>query len=218
MDSFSLGRNQVVLITDMFENINKNILLRLVFLQVFIITISNFLVSIPLEILTIKLTWSAFTFPVVVLATDLTIRVLGKKIARATITLTYPLAIIASIAVLLFEDSLISVAFRIGFASATAYAVSTLLDVYVFQIIREKHKAWWLAPGISTVFANIIDSYVFFFTAFSDSEDIYMANNWIEIAGTQSIIKITIGILFFLPAYGVILNYILNKLKSHENN
>ncbi len=213
-----MGRNQVVLITDMFENINKNILLRLVFLQVFIITISNFLVSIPLEILTIKLTWSAFTFPVVVLATDLTIRVLGKKIARATITLTYPLAIIASIAVLLFEDSLISVAFRIGFASATAYAVSTLLDVYVFQIIREKHKAWWLAPGISTVFANIIDSYVFFFTAFSDSEDIYMANNWIEIAGTQSIIKITIGILFFLPAYGVILNYILNKLKSHENN
>ena len=202
----------------MFENINKNILLRLVFLQVFIITISNFLVSIPLEILTIKLTWSAFTFPLVVLATDLTIRVLGKKIARATITLTYPLAIIASIAVLLFEDSLISVAFRIGFASATAYAVSTLLDVYVFQIIREKHKAWWLAPGISTVFANIIDSYVFFFTAFSDSEDIYMANNWIEIAGTQSIIKITIGILFFLPAYGVILNYILNKLKSHENN
>ena len=202
----------------MFENINKNILLRLVFLQVFIITISNFLVSIPLEILTIKLTWSAFTFPVVVLATDLTIRVLGKKIARATITLTYPLAIIASIAVLLFEDSLISVAFRIGFASATAYAVSTLLDVYVFQIIREKYKAWWLAPGISTVFANIIDSYVFFFTAFSDSEDIYMANNWIEIAGTQSIIKIAIGILLFLPAYGVILNYILNKLKSHENN
>ena len=65
----------------MFKNINKNILLRLVFLQVFIITISNFLVSIPLEILTIKLTWSAFTFPVVVLATDLTIRVLGKKIA-----------------------------------------------------------------------------------------------------------------------------------------
>ena len=202
----------------MFKNINKNILLRLVFLQVFIITISNFLVSIPLEIFTIKLTWSAFTFPVVVLATDLTIRVLGKKIARATITLTYPLAIIASIAVLLFEDSLISVAFRIGFASATAYAVSTLLDVYVFQIIREKHKAWWLAPGISTVFANIIDSYVFFFTAFSDSEDISMANNWIEIAGTQSIIKIAIGILLFLPAYGVILNYILNKLKSHENN
>ena len=45
-----------------------------------------------------------------------------------------------------------------------------------------------------------------------------MANNWIEIAATQSIIKIAIGILFFLPVYGVILNYILNKLKSHENN
>jgi len=71
----------------MFKNINKNILLRLVFLQVFIITISNFLVSIPLEIFTIKLTWSAFTFPVVVLATDLTIRVLGKKLPELRLLL-----------------------------------------------------------------------------------------------------------------------------------
>ena len=198
----------------MFKNINIKILLYLVFLQIFIITVSNFLVSIPLEIYGFKLTWSAFSFPLVVLAIDLTIRVLGKSIARATITLSYPLAIISSIVVLLIEGSTESVAFRIGFASATAYGVSTLLDVYLFQIIRERYNAWWIAPSISTIFANIIDTYVFFFSAFSNSSDQYMADNWLEISATQSLIKIIIGLLFFLPFYGVLLNFILKKFKK----
>ena len=198
----------------MFKNINKKILFCLVFLQIFIITVSNFLVSIPLEIYGFKLTWSAFSFPLVVLAIDLTIRVLGKSIARATITLSYPLAIISSIVVLLIEGSTESVAFRIGFASATAYGVSTLLDVYLFQIIRERYNAWWIAPSISTIFANIIDTYVFFFSAFSNSSDQYMADNWLEISATQSLIKIIIGLLLFLPFYGVLLNFILKKFKK----
>ena len=197
----------------MLEKSNQNIILKLVLLQVMIISISNFLVSIPLEIFGIKLTWSAFTFPLVVLATDLTIRILGKSIARKTIAITYPFAILTSIAILLFEETLMSVSLRIGFASATAYAISTLLDVYVFQIIRENYKAWWLAPGISTVFANIIDSYIFFFTAFLNSDDTYMSDNWVEIAGTQSLIKIIIGLIFFLPIYGIILNYLVKKFK-----
>ena len=198
----------------MFKTINIKILLYLVFLQIFIITVSNFLVSIPLEIYGFKLTWSAFSFPLVVLAIDLTIRVLGKSIARATITLSYPLAIISSIVVLLIEGSTESVAFRIGFASATAYGVSTLLDVYLFQIIRERYNAWWIAPSISTIFANIIDTYVFFFSAFSNSSDQYMADNWLEISATQSLIKIIIGLLLFLPFYGVLLNFILKKFKK----
>ena len=198
----------------MFKNVNKKLLFSLVLLQIFIITISNFLVSIPIEIYGFKLTLSAFSFPLVVLAIDLTIRVLGKSIARATITLSYPLAIISSILVLLFEGSTQSVAFRIGFASATAYGVSTLLDVYLFQIIRERYNAWWIAPSISTIFANIIDTYVFFFSAFSNSSDQYMADNWLEISATQSLIKIIIGLLFFLPFYGVLLNFILKKFKK----
>ena len=198
----------------MFKNINKKLLFSLVLLQIFIITISNFLVSIPIEIYGFKLSFSAFSFPFVVLAIDLTIRVLGKSIARATITLSYPLAIISSILVLLFEGSTQSVAFRIGFASATAYGVSTLLDVYLFQIIRERYNAWWIAPSISTIFANIIDTYVFFFSAFSNSSDQYMADNWLEISATQSLIKIIIGLLFFLPFYGVLLNFILKKFKK----
>ena len=198
----------------MFKNINKQTLTYLVLFQIIVITVSNFLVSIPIELLNLKLTWSAFSFPLVVLAIDLTIRILGKSIARATIAISYPFAIISSIGVLLIEGSSVNEALRIGFASASAYGISTLLDVYIFQVIREKYKYWWLAPSVSTVFANVIDTFVFFYAAFYNSTDDYMKENWTEIAVNQSFIKIVIGLLFFLPFYGILLNYLMKKIKK----
>lgn len=198
----------------MFGNINKQTLIYLVLFQIIVITVSNFLVSIPIEFLNLKLTWSAFSFPLVVLAIDLTIRILGKSIARATIAISYPFAIISSISVLLIEGSSVNEALRIGFASASAYGISTLLDVYIFQVIREKYKYWWLAPSVSTVFANVIDTFVFFYAAFYNSTDEYMKENWTEIAVNQSFIKIVIGLLFFLPFYGILLNYLMKKIKK----
>ena len=198
----------------MFGNINKQTLIYLVLFQIIVITVSNFLVSIPIEFLNLKLTWSAFSFPLVVLAIDLTIRILGKSIARATITISYPFAIVSSISVLLIEGSSVNEALRIGFASASAYGISTLLDVYIFQVIREKYKYWWLAPSVSTVFANVIDTFVFFYAAFYNSTDEYMKENWTEIAVNQSFIKIVIGLLFFLPFYGILLNYLMKKIKN----
>ena len=198
----------------MFGNINKQTLIYLVLFQIIVITVSNFLVSIPIEFLNLKLTWSAFSFPLVVLAIDLTIRILGKSIARATIAISYPFAIISSISVLLIEGSSVNEALRIGFASASAYGISTLLDVYIFQVIREKYKYWWLAPSVSTVFANVIDTFVFFYAAFYNSTDDYMKENWTEIAVNQSFIKIVIGLLFFLPFYGILLNYLMKKIKK----
>ena len=40
-----------------------------------------------------------------------------------------------------------------------------------------------------------------------------MSQNWFEIAGTQTVLKILIGLIFFLPTYGILLNYILKKIK-----
>ena len=57
-----------------------------------------------------------------------------------------------------------------------------------------------------------ISSYSFFFSAFYNSEDLYMANNWFEIATNQLIIKIIIGIILFLPVYGVLLNYLKKQI------
>jgi len=201
----------------MFKNIDKMMMMKLALLHVVVITISNALVSIPVEIAGIKLTWAAFTFPLVVLATDLTVRMLGKGIARATIAAAYPFAIIGSICVVLAEGAPESVAMRIGFASATAYAVGTFLDVYVFQYFREQwSKQWWIAPALSTIVANIIDTYTFFAVAFNNSADEYMAANWVEIAGSQVVIKIAVGLIVFLPAYGVLLRYLKTRLADTE--
>jgi uncharacterized integral membrane protein (TIGR00697 family) len=189
-------------------------LMKLVLLHVAVITVSNALVAIPVEIAGIKLTWAAFTFPLVVLATDLTVRMLGKSIARSTIVAAYPLAIIGSIAVVMLEGAPQSVAMRIGLASATAYAIGTMLDVYVFQYLRENWRQWWIAPAVSTVAANVIDTYTFFWVAFNNSADEYMAANWMEIAGSQVVIKIAVGLIIFLPAYGVLLRYINGKLSN----
>ena len=202
---------------NIFSKLEFSLLWKLVLFHVAVITVSNALVAIPVEMFGFKLTWAAFTFPLVVLATDLTVRMLGKSLARGTIAASYPLAIIASISVVIAEGAPTSVAMRIGFASATAYAIGTLLDVYVFQYLREKwSKQWWLAPAISTVFANVIDTYTFFGVAFHQSADEYMSANWIEIAGTQTLIKIVVGLILFLPAYGVLLSFLKNKMDYIE--
>ena len=46
----------------------------------------------------------------------------------------------------------------------------------------------------------------------------YMAQNWLEIAGTQTILKILIGLIFFLPIYGILLSFFSKKIKSFKND
>jgi queuosine precursor transporter len=202
---------------NIFKDVDKIMMAKLVALHIFVIVISNALVSIPVEILGVKLTWAAFVYPLVILATDLTVRLIGKGIARATIAAAYPLAIIGSIAVVLLEGAPESVALRIGFGSATAYLIGCLLDVYVFQYVREKFtQQWWAAPALSMVVANFIDSYVFFSIAFQGGADEYMAVHWPEIALSQSILKIVVGFIIFLPAYGLLLNYLKKRVADTE--
>ena len=194
----------------------KKILSPLIIIHIFIITLSNFFVSIPLEFLKIKITLAAFIFPLVIVLTDLTVRLLGKDLAQKTIAFSFPFAIISSIIILYIEKNPISVSLRIGFASGIAYVIGILLDINVFQFIRERYSAWGIAPTLSTILSNIIDSYTFFFSAFYNSENIYMSENWIEIAFNQTLLKIFIGIMFFLPIYGFLLNLFL-RIRINKN-
>lgn len=188
--------------------------LKLALLHIIIITISNALVSIPLEIWGLKMTWAAFTYPLIVVITDLTVRKLGKHVAARTIYRAFPFAIVMSILIVFLEKNQLGFAFRIGLASACAYGIGTLIDVHVFQKIRERCDAWWIAPSLSTVVANVIDTYSFFAVAFLNSANPYMSSHWVEIATTLTLTKIVIGLLLFLPLYGMVLkrlNYIADK-------
>jgi uncharacterized integral membrane protein (TIGR00697 family) len=96
----------------------------------------------------------------------------------------------------------------VGIASGVAYGIGTLLDVYVFQMIREKYKNnWWAAPALSMIAANIIDTYTFFYTAFYPQP-------WVHaVAFNNTMVKIIVGQVVFVPAYGVLLAYLQHKLK-----
>ena len=190
----------------------------LIIAHICIIVVSNILVSIPVNFYGFKITWAAFCFPLVIVTTDLTTRLLGKSFAQNIIGYSFPFAILSSVILIYLNDNPFSVALRIGIASGIAYAIGVLIDINAFQFIREKFSSWWIAPALSTIVSNIIDSYSFFFTAFYNSEDGYMAENWFEICGTQTVIKILIGFVFFLPIYGILLNFFLVKIKSKKNN
>lgn len=190
-----------------FDEVNKSLALKLMLFHVFIIGVSNFLVQYPTTFLGLTVTWAMFTFPLVLIATDLTVRLTNKHNARYVVGLAYIPAIIVSG---LIAD------WRIGLASATAYLVGQLLDVSVFQRIRERFTYWWAAPLASSIFANIIDTYVFFGTAFHNSTDAFMSENWVTIANNDVLFKVIISTLIILPIYGTLLSFLLNKVKKYQ--
>ena len=195
------------------KEMDKSLLAKLVLFHTFIIALSNYLVTIKFSIFDIKLTWAAFTFPLIVVATDLTVRLVNKENARAIVALSFIPAIIASVLVIGYTGAPWSVAARVGAASGCAYLVSNLLDVYVFQQIRERMQMWFWAPAISAVFANIIDTFTFFFVAFYQSANQYMADNWLAIAWGQTGVKVAVSLAVILPVYGLLLAYLQKKLE-----
>jgi uncharacterized PurR-regulated membrane protein YhhQ (DUF165 family) len=160
---------------------------------------------------------AAFTFPLVVVLTDLTVRLIGKDTGRAVINLAFIPAILVSMLVVKLGGAPDSVAFRIGLGSGVAYFISNLLDVYVFQYIREKFATWWYAPALSAVASTFIDTYVFFFTAFYKGANEFMAANWFTVATNNSWAKILVSLLVILPFYGILLNRLQKRFEPSKS-
>ncbi|EJB8471049.1 7-cyano-7-deazaguanine/7-aminomethyl-7-deazaguanine transporter [Citrobacter freundii] len=187
-----------------------------------VITSSNYLVQLPITIFGFHTTWGAFSFPFIFLATDLTVRIFGAQLARRIIFAVMIPALLISYGVsALFYmgswqgfDALLHFNLfvaRIAAASFMAYALGQILDVHVFNRLRQNRR-WWLAPTASTLFGNISDTLAFFFIAFWRSPDAFMAEHWMEIALVDYCFKVLISIIFFLPMYGVLLNMLLKRL------
>jgi uncharacterized PurR-regulated membrane protein YhhQ (DUF165 family) len=198
----------------LLAGVDRALAAKLMLAHIIIIAISNYLVQFKLDVFGYPLAAAAFTFPLVVVLTDLTVRLIGKETGRAVIGLAFIPAIIASILVVLAGGAPSSVAFRIGLGSGCAYFLSNLLDVYVFQYFREKYQAWYIAPTLSAVVSTFFDTYVFFFTAFAYGANEFMAANWHIVATNQSITKILVSLLVILPAYGILLSYLQKRLSN----
>lgn len=192
------------------------------FFHIAIIAASNYLVQLPVEIFQLTTTWGTFSFPFVYLATDLTVRIFGAAEARRIIFSAMLPALILSyiISVIFYEGRFQGLSglaafnmfvFRIALASFIAYAIGQLADVKVFSRLR-KHPSWWLAPGASTIFGNLLDSIIFYIIAFWRCQDPFMAANWVEIGMVDYAFKLIVSLSLFLPLYGMLLKAITHKI------
>lgn len=205
-----------------------NALLWLSLFHLLVITSSNYLVQLPISIFGLHTTWGAFSFPFIFLATDLTVRIFGAPLARRIIFVVMIPSLVISYGVssLFYMGSWqglealgqfnLFVA-RIAIASFMAYALGQILDIQVFNRLRKSHY-WWLAPGVAMIFGNMSDTAAFFFIAFWRSTDPFMAQYWVEIAMVDYGFKLLICMAFFLPAYGIFLNYLLKHFADKSEN
>ncbi|MBV6273376.1 7-cyano-7-deazaguanine/7-aminomethyl-7-deazaguanine transporter [Alcaligenaceae bacterium CGII-47] len=199
----------------------------LVAFHILIIIASNYLVQLPIDLWGFHSTWGAFSFPFIFLATDLTVRLIGKTEARRVIMRAMIPALIASyiISVLFHEGAFSGLGtlsefntfvFRIAFASFAAYVLGQLLDVQVFDRMRRDHIQWWVAPAASSVLGQLLDTAAFFGIAFWRSTNPYMAEHWVEIAMVDYVIKLSVSLLLFVPLYGIALNAIVRSIRRSE--
>ena len=206
---------------------SRSLLLSLVLFHLIVIAISNYLVQIPVNFFGIYTTWGAFTFPLIFLATDLTVRLYGASQARRIVFMAMiPALIISYVFSVLFNEATFqgfeqltefnTFVGRIAIASFIAYAVGQLLDVTVFNKLRQS-KSWWIAPASSSVVGGLIDTLLFFSIAFYHSSDTFMANNWPMIASVDYAFKLIISVSLFVPIYGVIMKKLTDKLLKKPN-
>ena len=194
-------------------DLNRKLITYLVLGHCFIIAVSNYLVQFPINIFGLDYTIGTFTFPIIVLATDLTVRLSNATNARKVVGYAFIPAFIISY---VFAD------FRIAIASVLAYSIGQLLDVFVFSKVRDRvgddgfnlSSYWYLAPVVSTFFAQLIDTYLFYGVAFYNSADDFMRENWDLIAFNDFILKLVVCYLAFLPIYVLILNRTFNYIKT----
>ncbi|UTV27661.1 7-cyano-7-deazaguanine/7-aminomethyl-7-deazaguanine transporter [Photobacterium atrarenae] len=196
----------------------------LVAFHLLIIASSNYLVQLPFTVLGFHTTWGAFSFPFIFLATDLTVRIFGAAMARKIIlrVMVPSLAISYGLSVLFYQGEYQGMAqlgefnlfvARIAIASFMAYLLGQILDVSVFNRLRQC-KQWWVAPSCSTLFGNALDTVAFFAIAFYHSPDPFMAEHWVEIALVDYGFKLIISLGLFVPMYGVLLNYLIKRLTT----
>lgn len=208
------------------NNSPRNILIPVVLFHLIVIATSNYLVQIPVNIFGLQTTWGAFTFPLIFLATDLTVRIFGASQARRIIFTSMIPALLISyfLSVLFFETKfqgfnqlaeLNTFVARIAIASFIAYTVGQLLDVTIFNRLRNK-KNWWVAPAASSIIGGLIDTLLFFTIAFYNSSDEFMTANWPEIAAVDYAFKLIISISLFVPAYGILMNTLSKRFNTNN--
>ncbi len=132
------------------------------------------------------LTWGAFTYPLAFLVTDVMNRVYGAPAARKVVFSGFIVGVICSFIgtkIMLQGDGFTypAVTMRIAIGSGLAFLTAQLLDVAIFDRLRE--GAWWRAPLASTLIGSSVDTAIFFTVAFSGALSFIEPGNDVSWAG-----------------------------------
>ncbi|AGI70117.1 putative integral membrane protein [Octadecabacter antarcticus 307] len=192
-----------------------------VFAMAIVVVASNILVQFL--ILDGLLTWGAFTYPLAFLVTDVMNRCYGASTARRVVFIGFIVGVVCSLIgsqIMIQGDGFAfpAVALRVAIGSATAFLVAQLIDVAIFQRLRD--GAWWRAPLASTLIGSTIDTALFFTIAFSgfisfganadaeiswawDAVPFLLAGPsaplWVSLAVADWGVKLTIALFALLP-------------------
>ena len=145
-----------------------------------IVASANYLVQFPIND---WLTWGALTYPVSYFITDLTNRLRGPEAARRVVWAGFALAVAASVFV---------ASARIALASGTAFLVSQMLDIRVFDRLRR--RGWWQPPLFSSVIGSAADTLLFFALAFYAT-----GMPWVTLAIGDYAVKVGIALAMLAP-------------------
>lgn len=164
------------------------------------------------------LTWGAFTYPLAFLVTDVMNRLYGAAMARRVVVAGFAVGVICSIVGTQIAGEFGPlVTWRIAAGSGLAFLIAQLLDVAVFDRLRD--GVWWRAPFVSTLIGSAVDTAIFFTVAFSawlafvePGNDVSWANDalpllglgpalplWMSLALADWGVKLGIAVLALVP-------------------
>ena len=173
-------------------NIENKLFFLLAFLMAAVVALSNYLVQFPINYFGLEnlLTYGAFSYPVAFLITDLSNRRYGKNIAKRIVYLGFALGIFLTLYFSTNYSDLISI--RIAIGSGTAFLVAQLIDVHIFDRLR--NKIWFLAPLTSSLIGSSIDTFLFFSISFYGT-----GVSWVTLSFGDLSVKIFVALTMLIP-------------------
>ena len=170
-----------------------------------IVALSNYLVQFPITYMNLEeiFTYGAFSYPIAFLITDLANRRYGKEIAKKIVYIGFILGLFLTLYFSTDFSNLISK--RIAIGSGIAFLTAQLLDVQVFDKLRD--KVWFVAPFVSSLIGSAIDTFLFFSIAFYGT-----GINWITLSFGDLFVKIFVAIIMLIP-----FRLLLSTVKEIQN-
>ena len=153
---------------------------------------SNYLVQFPIKYYGLEeiLTYGALSYPVAFLITDLANRSYGKLVARKLVYIGFTIGISFTLIFTTNFADLISV--RIAIGSGTAFLVAQLLDVQIFDKLRQ--RKWFVAPLTSSFIGSTVDTFLFFSISFYAT-----GIPWFTLSLGDLTVKVFVALIMLIP-------------------